>query len=231
LCIQKDKTTPERKKRGKKERFVGFSKKDPFNTHHERYETWFTHHQAAYHSELLAVRALLPWQGLGLEIGVGTGRFAGPLGIKVGVDPSDVMLGYAIKRGIVAIQGIAETLPFKNAIFDFALVVTTICFVNDPKGMLMEARRVLKPGAPLVIGFVDRDSALGRYYLAHKAENVFYRGATFYSASEVETLLREEGFVEQTWGQTLSKPLNEIQEIEPFYEGRGRCGFVVVATA
>jgi len=53
-------------------------KRDPFNTHHKRYEAWFTHHQAAYYSELLAVRALLPWQGLGLEIGVGTGRFAGP---------------------------------------------------------------------------------------------------------------------------------------------------------
>ena len=68
------------------------SKRGPFNAHHKRYEAWFTHHQAAYHSELLAVRALLPWQGLGLEIGVGTGRFAGPLGIKVGVDPSNAML-------------------------------------------------------------------------------------------------------------------------------------------
>jgi len=83
----------------------------------------------------------------------------------------------------------------------------------------------------LVIGFVDRDSALGQYYLDHKAENVFYRGATFYSASEVETLLREEGFVDQTWGQTLSKPLNEIHEIGPFREGRGDCGFVVVVAA
>ena len=42
---------------------------------------------------------------------------------------------------------------------------------------------------------------------------------------------REQGFVDQTWGQTLSKPLNEIQEIEPFREGRGECGFVVVAAA
>ena len=53
-----------------------------------RYEAWFTRNPAAYHSELLAVRALLPWQGLGLEIGAGTGRFAAPLGVTVGVDPS-----------------------------------------------------------------------------------------------------------------------------------------------
>jgi len=207
------------------------SKKDPFNTHHGRYEAWFSHHLAAYHSELLAVRALLPWQGLGLEIGVGTGRFAVPLGVKVGVDPSKAMLAYAIERGIFGVQGIAEALPFKDAVFDYGLVVTTICFVDDSKAMLIEARRILKPGAPLVIGFVDRASALGQQYLIHQAENVFYREARFYSATEVEKLLKDTGFVEQTWGQTLSKPLNEILEIEPFREGRGHGGFVVVKAA
>jgi hypothetical protein len=29
--------------------------------------------------------------------------------------------------------------------------------------------KVLKSGTPLVIGFMDRDSALGQYYLDHKA--------------------------------------------------------------
>ncbi len=61
-------------------------KRGSFNTHYGRYAAWFSHHLAAYHSELLAVRALLPCQGLGLEIGVRTGRFAAPLGVKFGVD-------------------------------------------------------------------------------------------------------------------------------------------------
>jgi hypothetical protein len=43
---------------------------EPFVRHHRRYEDWFERHRAAYLSELLAVRALLPWQGRGLEIGV-----------------------------------------------------------------------------------------------------------------------------------------------------------------
>ena len=200
----------------------------PFNTHHGRYEAWFARHQAAYHSELLAIRALLPWKGLGLEIGVGTGRFAAPLGVKIGVDPSKAMLAYALERGIFSVQGIAETLSFKSGVFDYGLVVTTICFVDDPKEMLIEAHRVLKPGAPLVIGFIDRTSTLGQHYLAHQAKNVFYRDATFYSASEVEKLLNDTGFVNHVWGQTLSKPLNEIQEIEPFHAGRGQGSFVVV---
>lgn len=70
----------------------------PFNSHHRRCEAWFSRHQAAYLSELFVVRALLPWEGKGLEIGVGTGRFAAPLGVEVGVDPSKEMLAYAFKR-------------------------------------------------------------------------------------------------------------------------------------
>ncbi len=201
---------------------------NPFNTHHERYEDWFTRHQDAYISELLAIRALLPLHGLGLEIGVGTGRFAAPLGVEVGIDPSPEMLAYSIKKGILCIRGIAETLPFKDAIFDYCLLVTTICFVDDPKGMLNEAHRVLKTGTPVVIGFIDRTSTLGQYYVDHQAENVFYRGATFYPAPEVEQLLSEAGFRDQTWGQTLSEPLSEMQEIEPLRDGLGDGAFVVV---
>ena len=200
----------------------------PFDAGHGRYEAWFQRHPAAYHAELLAVHALLPWHGLGLEIGVGTGRFAAPLGIRVGLDASRAMLAYAVKRGVSSIQGVAEALPFKDAVFDYGLVVTTICFVDDPQKMLNEAHRVLKSRAPLVIGFVDRTSRLGQQYLAHQAESAFYREARFYSALEVERLLGDSGFVDLAWGQTLSKPLNEIQEIEPLSEGRGHGGFVVV---
>jgi len=94
--------------------------------------------------------------------------------------------------------------------------------------MLAEAYRILKPGGELVIGFIDRTSNLGQHYLAHQAENVFYREATFYSAAEVEQLLRETGFNELVWVQTLSKTLEEIREIEPLCSGYGQGAFVVV---
>ena len=200
----------------------------PFDTHHERYEGWFTQHQGAYHSELLAIRALLPWQGLGLEIGIGTGRFAGPMGIGVGIDPSAPMLGYALSRGVAVVQAAAEALPFKDAVFDYVLIVTTICFVDDARAMLAETRRALRSKGCLVIGFIDRTSALGQHYMKHQTENVFYREATFYSASEVKLLLQDEGFQQQTWIQTLSKPLSETMEIEPVKPGYGNGAFVVV---
>ena len=182
----------------------------------------------AYQSELLAVRALLPWQGSGLSIGVGTGRFAAPLGVKTGVDPSREMLAYASNRGVAAVQGIAEALPFSNCAFDYALCVTTICFADDAGAMLSEAYRVVKAGGGLVIGFIDRTSGLGQHYLAHQAENVFYREATFYSAVEVEQLLISSGFTDLTWVQTLARPLKEIRRIEAIRPGYGQGAFVVV---
>jgi len=200
----------------------------PFEIHHRRYDDWFVHHAAAYQSELLAIRALLPWRGLGLSIGVGTGRFAAPLGVQVGIDPAREVLDYTTNRGISPVQAADEALPFADSSFDFALSVTTICFVDDATVMLSEAYRILKPGGELVIGFIDRTSDLGQHYLAHQAENVFYREASFYSAVEVEELLNATGFSEPVWVQTLSKRLEEVNDIEPLRAGYGQGAFVVV---
>jgi SAM-dependent methyltransferase len=175
------------------------------------------------------VRTLLPWQGRGLEVGVGTGRFAAPLGVEFGIDPAAEMLDYARSRGIRVARAVAEALPFADAAFDYALAVTTLCFVDDPAAMLAEACRILRSGGALVIGFIDRESSLGRHYLAGQARNVFYRGAKFHSADEVARLLREAGFGEPVWAQTLSTPLEETREVEAVCAGRGRGAFVVVS--
>lgn len=204
------------------------AKTSPFEAHHERYEQWFEAHWAAYVSELLALRALVPWEGHGLEIGVGTGRFAGPLGVRVGLDPADAMLPRAAARGIETVKGIAEALPFPDGSFDYALVVTTICFVDSPIEMIAEARRVLRPSGKLVIGFIDRQSGLGQTYFEHQSESVFYREAVFYSAADVGDLLEAGGFVARAWGQTFFRPLAEIEEIEPVRPGTGKGAFVVV---
>jgi SAM-dependent methyltransferase len=203
----------------------------PFARHHRRYDRWFERHRAAYVSELLAVRALLPTRGRGLEIGVGSGRFAAPLGVAFGVDPATEMLGYARNRGVAVACAVAGALPFPDSTFDHVLVVTTLCFVDDPRTMLREAARVLRPGGTIVIGMIDGESAVGRLYRASQRHDPFYRVARFYSSADVEALLAEAGFGETAWMQTLAAAPAVVAEIEPARQGRGHGAFLVVRAA
>lgn len=200
-----------------------------FDTETERYDRWFDRHPAAYESEVEAIRAalLIPY-GHGLEIGVGTGRFATPFGIADGVEPAAAMRRIAEARGIHAVEGVAETLPFDDETFDFALMVTTICFVDDPVRSCHEAWRVLEPGGRFVIGLVDRDSFLGKMYEARREENPFYRDARFFSAIEVGNVLVQTGFADLRYWQTLFHHPDEVHEVEPVLSGHGQGGFVVV---
>lgn len=49
-----------------------------------------------------------------------------------------------------------------------------------------------------------------------------------FAAVEVERLLRDAGFGEAAWVQTLSTPLKEARDIKPLRSGRGQGAFVVV---
>ena len=200
-----------------------------FDDHHKKYDTWYEENKFAYLSELEAVRQLLPKKGEGVEIGVGTGRFAGPLGIKVGIEPSRTMAAMAQERGIDVINGTAEENPLEDESFDYVLMATTICFVDDIAKTFREARRIIKRNGSIIVGFVDKDSSLGKTYQGEKEKSVFYREATFYSAQEVITLLESAGFADFTFTQTLFNPLSDICSIEPIRKGTGEGAFVVIA--
>ncbi|MFB6102178.1 MAG: class I SAM-dependent methyltransferase [Haloplanus sp.] len=198
----------------------------PFEEHTDRYEGWFEEHEAAYRTELAALRRLLPAPGYGVEIGVGSARFAAPLGMAVGIDPAGEMLAYARERGIEVTKGVAERLPFRAATFDTALIVTTICFVDDVARALAEADRVLTPDGALVIGYIDKDSPVGRIYQETKDENPFYREATFVSTEELVVALEDAGFSDFEFVQTIYHPLDEVDALEPVEEGYGDGSFV-----
>ena len=205
------------------------AKTEPFERYKAKYEEWFEKNIFTYKSELQAVRYLLPKRGKGVEIGVGTGRFAEPLGIRVGIEPSKAMREVAQKRGIEVIDGVAEALPFEDCLFDFALMVTTICFVDDITASLKEAFRVIKPGGFFINGFIDKDSSLGKFYQQHKVNNVFYKIARFYSVDEIVSYLKKGGFQNLTFAQTIFHTLEEIKEVEAIKEGYGEGSFVVVS--
>lgn len=200
----------------------------PFETHAERYEQWFTNHRWVYAAELRAVKALLPLHGRGLEIGIGTGRFATPTGIAIGVEPSNRMGKIAQSRGIQVLSGVAEALPFGDCVFDFALMVTTVCFLDDINKAFLEAYRILAKGGFFIAGIVDRNSPVGQMYVMHQDQNVFYKEATFFSVDEVVAAMSQAGFFDFRFRQTIFRALSEITKGEPVKPGHGQGSFVVI---
>lgn len=155
------------------------AKTEPFEKYFNDYEEWFEKHPKVYDAEIKALKKLLlPFEN-GVEIGVGSGRFALPLNIKKGVEPSYKMAEIARSKDIDVIYGVAEELPFDNNSFDFALMVTTICFVDDAPKSLKEIFRILKPKGFCIIGFVKRDSSIGKLYEQNREISRFYKEATF----------------------------------------------------
>ncbi|MGM0606252.1 MAG: class I SAM-dependent methyltransferase [Halobacteriota archaeon] len=202
---------------------------EPFDRYTDRYEEWFAENEYAYRSEVAALRRLIPSPGRGVEIGVGTGRFADPLGVRYGLDPSVRMLRRAADRGIEVVAGVAEDLPLAADSFDTALVVTAICFVDDVGRTLREARRVLVDGGRLVIGYIDKESPVGQLYQEHKTENPFYRDATFVSTEVLLGALRSAGFDGFETVQTIFEPPTELTELDSVTEGYGEGSFVGIA--
>lgn len=201
---------------------------EPFEEHPERYDAWFEEHPHAFAAERNALRALVPEGGRGLEIGVGTGRFAAALGMEEGVDPAPAMRRRARARGLRVKDGTAEELPYDDATFDVALLVTTVCFVDDLDRALAEAYRVLRPAGALVIGLVDRDSPLGQRYLKQQDANPFYQPARFWTTDEIVRAMRQAGFDGFAFRQTLEGELNGLDAPPPVTDGYDAGAFVVI---
>jgi len=201
---------------------------EPFEKHTIQYEDWFKENKYAYQSEINAIKDILPNFSNGIEIGVGSGKFALPLGIKFGVEPSVEMRKIAESRGIRVVEGVAENLPLENESFDLVLMVTTLCFLDDASKAFSEVYRILKPEGFFINGFVDKNSMIGKIYQQYKTKSIFYKIAVFFSTEEVIFLLKETGFKNIEFRQTIFKSLDNINKVEPVKEGHGEGSFIVV---
>lgn len=201
---------------------------EPFEKYFLRYEQWFIDNLNVYKSELLAIKSLLPKRKKSIEIGVGTGKFAVPLGIMVGIEPSNKMRQLSLKRGIDVINAVGELLPIRKERFDLVLMVTTICFLDDIKMAFEDVYNILTSKGSFIIGFIDRNSTIGIKYQLQKKENVFYNVADFYSVDEVVSYLKTANFTKFEFSQTIFRPLHEIKDIEPIKPNYGEGSFVVI---
>jgi ubiquinone/menaquinone biosynthesis C-methylase UbiE len=178
----------------------------PFERLAERYDAWFDSEKGrrVFMVEANCIRDLLeemprPW----LEVGVGTGRFAVALGVDEGVDPSPAVLRRAAQRGIRTRIGRAEEMPFGDGQVGVALLVVTICFLDDPRQAFEECRRVLRRDGYAVVGLVPKDSSWGNAY-ARKGNE----GHPFYSVATI--LYGPGGHPARRTGGVLSGPGDQL---------------------
>ena len=197
-----------------------------FDLYTEPYDNWFNKNPHAYLTELLLLREEIPSGKRGIDIGVGTARFAQILDITYGIDLSASMLQIAKDRGCQVARADAGILPFRTGEFDYALLMATLCFVEHPVEVIKEAKRILNENGKLIIGIIDKKSKLGQSYL--KKNSVFYNQAQFFSTEEVIQMLRKIGFYSIKTSQALFHDPYKMTEIGQFKEGHGQGGFVVV---
>ena len=188
----------------------------------EYYDQWYERHYDLFLAEVGVIEKLMPEHQQGIEIGIGTGRFSAHLGIGYGIDPVPEMLQIAAKRGIKVQQGYAECLPYADESFDYALMTTTICFLDDIDKAFSETSRILRQDGIFTVAFIDKNSYLGRKYRQQKRSR-FYTDANFYTTDEIIDRLEYSGFETTAIYQTLFDRKCDPFEIIP---GNGAGAFV-----
>ena len=103
-----------------------------------------------------------------LDIGCGNGyvlsRYARHGAAVCGIDLTEAAL--ALSRRRFALEGLAgefrrtdgDTIPYPDAAFDIVCSMGVLHHVEDPRPMLAEAARVLRPGGELILMLYHRDS-------------------------------------------------------------------------
>lgn len=191
----------------------------------KEYDQWFDENMHAFLSEVEAIKLFLPKQGKGIEIGVGTGRFAMELGIKYGIEPSENMAMYAKQRGVEVLIENAENMPYEDETFDFAIMVTVDCFMADVGKVYLEIFRILRRGGKLIVGTLHKDGAVAQKYMG-MTESEVYKNARFHKVPETMQQLKISGFSGFNTYQTLfSMPPEEVEMPIP---GHDRGSFVAI---
>ena len=182
------------------------------------YDKWFQKPHNRFVSDLetrLMIDMLEPACGDSIiDIGCGTGASLLPFvekGLQVtGLDPSPYMLDIAARNlGNRADlhRGVAEDLPFDDNSFNYACLVTTLEFMEDPKKALEEACRVAKDR--IFLGVLNKYAikAIERRVMGIFIKSVYNR-ATFFSIWKLKQIVRDIlGDVPISWRTVSHFPL------------------------
>lgn len=145
----------------------------------------------------LILELLSPFKGSSiLEVGCGTGIWMAFLkergfGEPVGLDLSMDMLLQAKRKGLKKlVNGTALSLPFLDDSFDVSCFITSLEFITDRRGALLEAVRVSRKA--VLVAFLNKYSLLNLYrqmkVLLGKPS--VYSSSRFLSRGELEKIAR-----------------------------------------
>jgi SAM-dependent methyltransferase len=96
-----------------------------------------------------------------LDVGGGTGNYAAALRERgwapTVLDPNPGMLARAAAKGLPVARGVATDLPFADASFDAAMLVSMLHHVDDWRAALAETGRVVRPGGRVAVMLWTRE--------------------------------------------------------------------------
>jgi ubiquinone/menaquinone biosynthesis C-methylase UbiE len=127
-----------------------------------------------------------------LEVGPGAGalseRIKRELGAKVtAIDISERMVTLTAERGIEAVVGDVQALPFEDESFDVVVAAWVLYHVGDRDRAIAECARVLRPGGRFVAATLADDNMADLWeFLGHPRE----RSLSFSAANGEEQLRR-----------------------------------------
>jgi dolichol-phosphate mannosyltransferase len=133
-----------------------------------------------------------------LDIGCGSSRILASVPGMIGLDVSLQKLRFMRGKGCLTLRGSVYTLPFPDAAFDEVIFSQVIEHIPRHPHIMGEVRRVMKPGARLIIGTPDYDRMfwviLEHFYNALKPEAYAHEHISHYTLGSMRRLLSDNGF-------------------------------------
>lgn len=152
-----------------------------------------------------------------LDTGCGTGinlKYLQILGDAYGLDISKDALRFSKSRGLSSlICGSADSLPFKNDLFDLVLALDVIEHIDDDLSAVRELNRVLKPGGRLII-------TVPAFQFLWSGHDMAVHHRRRYTRSGILSILRLGGFENEKatyWNFFLFLPVATIRLLKRFH--------------
>ncbi|MEM2975094.1 MAG: class I SAM-dependent methyltransferase [Candidatus Bathyarchaeia archaeon] len=182
--------------------------------------------------------------GLGLEVGIGSGRITFQLSQKtsihmVGVDISKEMLKLANKkagkthRSVDLVQADAEFLPFHSNSFTFLVCISTLHYFPSPKSTLTELCRVIHANGIFIIGDITLHEEDSEGFMEKLEKAISPAHKKYFKPSEMKELLKSHGIkLEKLMTVPYKKTYKALWEDKAkYFNIKPKCLYEILATA